>query len=198
MSEDVALTGDTSGWVRYIEHRVGITRDAIADVFNETRKQHADDVAALRREIAAVRDAPPPLIAPPDRRLASALQKCGEELAGLKDGVEALRDGEAKREIRTKATADAVAELRKQLAELEERGESNAAATEKNLHAASRAIFNLSNSLERVHALLARLAVATDNEHVLTAVDKLHLPADEQQPSAVVLSLENLRYARSA
>jgi hypothetical protein len=64
------------------------------------------------------------------------------------------------------------------------------------------AIFNTGEALQRVHALLARLAVATDCEHVLTPIDKNLLPPDEQkQPAAaVVISLADLRlrFAESA
>jgi hypothetical protein len=177
----------------HVENRVAILRDGLADALGRFQKQNDDANAALRREIAAVRDAPPPLIAPPDRRLASALQRVGEELHAIREGVEAARGDVAERVKRTDLGV-LRQRLENRIAELEERNET----AEKNSRAAISMAFNLSNSLERVHALLARLAVATDNEHALTAVDKLHLADEEKKSPAVVLSLADLRYARSA
>jgi chromosome segregation ATPase len=168
-----------------IETRVGMTREAIADVF-ETRKQHADDVAALRREISELRNSPP-LFSAPDKKLASAMVRVGEELHAIREGIEAARG--AVGECAKRSDLGGVRQrLESRIAELEECSER----TEKNSRAAISMVFNVSNALERVHALLARLAVATDNEHVLTAVDKLHLP-DEEKPFATVLSLADLR-----
>jgi hypothetical protein len=58
-----------------VETRVVQLRDSLADALGATMKE-------FDAKIAQVRDVPPPLIAPPDRRLASALQKVGEELPG--------------------------------------------------------------------------------------------------------------------
>jgi hypothetical protein len=189
-------------WDRWADGRIAaawrnsyceVVGEALGETRKEIRKQHDDDIAALRREITELRNSPPPLIAPPDRRLASALQKVGEELHAIREGVEAARGDVAERVKRTDLGV-LRQRLENRIAELEERNET----AEKNSRAAISMVFNVSNALERVHALLARLAVATDNEHVLTAVDKLHL-ADEEKPSAAtVLSLADLRYARSA
>jgi hypothetical protein len=96
--------------------------NVVAQALGITRKEIRDDVATLRREIAAVRDAPAPLIAPPDRRLASALQKVGEELQGLKEGVEATR-GDAAERVKRSDLRVLRQRLENRIAELEERNE---------------------------------------------------------------------------
>jgi hypothetical protein len=75
--------------------------------------------------------------------------------------------------------------LRKQTAELEER-------TEKNLRSVNTMVFNVSQAIERLHCLVARVAVASENADALRAVDELKL-AIEEKPSATVLRLEDLR-----
>jgi chromosome segregation ATPase len=174
-----------------IENRIVRLRDALGDALGETTKellQRQDDaVATLRREM---RDSPP-LFAAPDKKLAVAMTRVGEELHAIREGIEAARAGEAKREARTKHTADTVAGLRRQIAELTERNES----TEKNLHGINTMVFNLSNSLRNTHALLTRMAAALDCD-VLTPLDK-HIGgfAAEEKPSGVVLRLADLRHA---
>jgi uncharacterized coiled-coil protein SlyX len=179
-----------------ISRRLETTRAAIADVFNETRDAHDQAIAVLRREITELRNSPP-LFSAPDKALSSAMVRLGGELHAQKEGIDALRAATA--ECARRGDLGGVRlRLENRIAELEERG----ASIEKNLHAANGAIFNVSNALERVHALLARLAVASDCEHILTPIDKNLLPADEQrQPAAgVVISLPDLRlrFAESA
>jgi chromosome segregation ATPase len=191
LSPDVQARWDA--WLdARVETRVVRLRDAVADAVGEFQKQNENADAALRREIRQVRDAPP-LFSAPDKKLSAAMVRVGEELRAQKEGIEALRAGEAKREARTKHTADQVAELRKQLAELAEQNE----LTAKNVRGLNTMMFNLSTKLERMHELLARFAAAADCEHALNAVDRSKLPqAEEQQKSsAVVLKLEDLRHA---
>jgi uncharacterized coiled-coil protein SlyX len=147
------------------------------------------DIAKLRHEM---RDAPP-LFSAPDKKLSAAMVRVGEEIHRLGEGIEAARGAVA--ECAKRSDLGGVRQrLESRIAGLEERNEIAA----KNLRSVNSMVFNVSTALERVHALLARMAVATDNEHVLTAVDKLHL-ADQEKPSAAtVLSLADLRYARSA
>jgi hypothetical protein len=76
-------------WAAWIDSRVGAAieqernfqRDVIGGVVEEIGQRIDDDFATLRREIAAVRDAPPPLIAPPDRKLAAALTRVGGQIS---------------------------------------------------------------------------------------------------------------------
>jgi hypothetical protein len=78
-------------WDVWLEHRVVQLRDAVGDALGETRKeirkQHDDDMAKLRQEM---RDSPP-LFSAPDRRLAAAMTRVGEELHAQKEGINALR-----------------------------------------------------------------------------------------------------------
>jgi septal ring factor EnvC (AmiA/AmiB activator) len=173
-----------------VENRVGVMREALADVFNEVR----NDVAVLRREIVAVRDAPPPLIAPPDRRLAAALMKVGEELAEVREKVTAMHSDQGARDGALTQMRQQLKSLKQEIAEREERGARTAAATEKNLHAIVQMIANTGSALERLHCLVARVAVASENVGALRAVDE-HKLANEEKPSATVLSLADLRHA---
>jgi chromosome segregation ATPase len=177
-----------------VEYRSDLAklRQELRDATGDYRRQNADANAALRREISELRNSPP-LFQAPDKKLSAAMVRVGEEIHRLGEGIEAARGAVA--ECAKRSDLGAVRQrLENRIAEIEERGES----VEKNLHAASRMLFNTSEALQRVHALLARLAVATDCEHILTAVDKSRLPPDEQKPSAAVFAIEDLRYARSA
>jgi uncharacterized coiled-coil protein SlyX len=169
-----------------IENRAVRLRDALGDALGETMQKFNARIEKVRQEM---RDQPP-LFSAPDKKLSAAMVRVGEEMHGLKGGVEALRAGEAKREARAKHTADQVAALRDRIAELEEQNEIAA----KNVRGLNSMVFNVSTKLERVHALLARMATALDAEYVLDAVDRSKLSqAEERQKSAVVLSLADLR-----
>jgi uncharacterized coiled-coil protein SlyX len=185
-------------WDRWAEAHIRIAlereRDVFVDVFNGFRNQTDNAVTALRREIAELRSSPP-LFATPDRKLNDTMVRVGEEIHAQKEGIDALRAATA--ECAKRSDLGGVRQrLESRIAELEVRG----ASVEKNLHALNGMIFNLTTTLKHMHALLARFAVATDCEHVLTLVDKNLLPPDEQKqpPPAVVISLPDLRFARSA
>jgi hypothetical protein len=173
-----------------IETRVVRARDAVADVLGEFQKQNDDAITALRREIAVVRDAPP-LFAAPDKKLSAAMVRLGDSLHATSEGIEVLRSAVA--DCAKRSDLGGVRQrLEKQIAELEERSESNAAATAKNLHAIVQMITNTLSAIERLHCLVARVAVASENADALRAVDEYKLK-NEEKPSAVVLRLEDLR-----
>jgi hypothetical protein len=176
-------------WDAWLEHRIVQLRDAVGDALGETRKeirkQHDDDMAKLRQEM---RDSPP-LFSAPDRRLAAAMTRVGEELHAQKEGIDALR-ATATEYVKRADLGGIRLRLERRIGELERQNES----IEKNLHSAIGSIFNLSTKLERMHELLARFAAAADCENVLNAVDRSKLPqAEEQQKSADILRLEDLR-----
>jgi hypothetical protein len=58
-------------------------------------------------------------------------------------------------------------------------------------------ITNTLSAIERLHCLVARVAVASENADALRAPDEYKLK-NEERPPATVLSLADLRYARSA
>jgi hypothetical protein len=182
----------TQSWVDYIDERVGITRDAVGDLLAEVRHRHADDIDHLRREMTELRNSPP-LFSAPDKKLSAAMTRVGAELSEIRESVEASRGDIAERVRRADLTV-----LRRQLcAKLDAVEEANELIV-KNMRGLNDMIFNLGNSLERVHALVARLALVVDAESALMPVDRNHLPAEEKKPAAVVLSLQDLRHARSA
>jgi uncharacterized coiled-coil protein SlyX len=176
-----------------IENRVLRLRDAFGDALGETAKellQRQDkDFATLRREM---RDQPP-LFSAPDKKLSAVMVRVGKEIHRLGEGIEATRGAVAECAKRSDLGGVRL-RLEQRIAALEERNET----ADRNLRGLNSMIFNLSTKLEHMHELLARFAAAADCENALNAVDRSNLQAEEQQKSAVVLSLEDLRYARSA
>jgi recombinational DNA repair protein RecR len=115
------------------------------------------------------------------------MARVGDELHAQREAIEALRADADKHAEKTDIDALRHRFIAK-IAELELANEQTA----ENVRAINTAVFHLSNSLEKMHSLLARVASALDCEHVLTAVDKHHLPEGEQK-SATVLSIADLR-----
>jgi hypothetical protein len=67
-----------------IEARAARTADAVGDALGMVARD-------LRREIAVVREAPPPLFAAPDKALSKAMTRVGTELHEQKEAIAALR-----------------------------------------------------------------------------------------------------------
>jgi hypothetical protein len=175
-----------------IEARAARTADAVGDALGRTMQKFDAKIAQVRQEM---RDSPP-LFSAPDKKLSAAMVRLGDSLHATSEGIEALRTtvGEC---AKRSDLGSLRLRLEKQIAELEERIESNAAATEKNLRSVNTMVFNVSQAIERLHCLVARVAVASENANALRAVDE-HKLANEERPPAIVLSLADLRYARSA
>jgi hypothetical protein len=148
-------------------------------------------VAPLRRDLNELRNSPP-LFSAPDKKLNVTMSRVGDELHAQREAIEALRADADNRVEKT--DIDALRHrLVAKIAELELANEN----TEKNVRAINTAVFNLANSVERVHTLLAKLAIALDAEHVLNAVDRHHLPAEQEKPTnGGPLQLADLRHAQ--
>jgi hypothetical protein len=191
------MDSDTqSKWDAWADGRIEVAwrhhMDVVGDALGETMQKFDAKIAQVRQEM---RDSPP-LFSAPDKKLSAAMVRLGDSLHATSEGIEALRTtvGEC---AKRSDLGSLRLRLEKQIAELEERIESNAAATEKNLRSVNTMVFNLSQAIERLHCLVARVAVASENANALRAVDE-HKLANEEKPSATVLSLADLRYAQSA
>jgi hypothetical protein len=171
----------------YIDARIDAQSEALGEVLG-------DFVRELDDKITAVRDAPPPLIAPPDRKLALALalQRVGEEMHAQREAIEALRGDVTERAERTDI-ALARHELGAQITQLEER----AATIEKNTQSVISMIASTCTAIRRLHGLVVRVADATGNGDVLNLVDREHLPREQEddQEDDNVISLLDLRRA---
>jgi hypothetical protein len=143
--------------------------------------------AKIEKLRAEMRDNPP-LFSAPDKKLSAAMVRVGEEMHGLREGVEAARSAVADCAKRSDLGA-----ARRRVAELQERNEAEHAAIQNNLRAVNGQVFNLANKLERMYELLVRFAAAADCAHVLNSVDRSKLSQDEEKNSGVVLRLEDLR-----
>jgi hypothetical protein len=194
-----ALTNDTAGWQRYIDDRIGqalqqereVHHEAVGEVLGDFVKELDDDIAKVRQELAAMRAAPIPLFAGPDDRLVRALAGIAESLATLqKDVADIHRDQDEQ-----VARAD-LALARHQIGQWISGLEEHAETIINTLRSAHTIIFSACSAVERVHALLARLALQSGNEDALTLLDKNFLPAEEK--NSAVINLAELRHAKTA
>jgi hypothetical protein len=168
-----------------IENRAVRLRDALGDALGETMQKFDAKIAKVRQEM---RDSPP-LFSAPDKALSGAMARVGAELSAQKEGIDALRG--AVGECAKRSDLGGVRQrLERRIAELEECNEVNA----KNVLSLHTMVFNLRDTIERLHALVVRFAAAADCGDALTPLDK-HIGglAAEQKNSAVVLRLQDLR-----
>jgi predicted RNase H-like nuclease (RuvC/YqgF family) len=172
-----------------IANAIAEDRKKLFETLSETDeiiiKRTADALDKIRDDIKALEDRPP-LFSAPDKKLATAMTRVGDEMHEQREAIEALRAATGKNAEKTD-----VAVLRRQLdrkiSELETRNE----VLQKNLRDTHTMIFGLRNLLDHLHGLVARLARSLDADDALLPVDRMHLP--EERKSADVLNIADLR-----